>query len=106
MCVLQKFFAREQAELIRDLKAIPRSNRDRKISEFTKRVRAAKTHLILVHHLRRRLPWFNGRWAEVRLPPSFIRASLIVFLPSCFHDVRGGDGDGDGDGDDDDDEMI
>uniref|UniRef100_A0A061S3M1 Eh domain-containing protein 1-like n=1 Tax=Tetraselmis sp. GSL018 TaxID=582737 RepID=A0A061S3M1_9CHLO len=61
------FFEEEQQDLLRDLEAIPMQSRDRKISEFTKRVRAAKTHLIVAHNLRKKLPWFGKEAAERRL---------------------------------------
>jgi len=63
----EEFFEREQAHLLKDLEAIPQHNRDRKIGEFTKRVRAAKTHLILIYNLQRRLSPIAARWSEERL---------------------------------------
>lgn len=48
----------EQADLIRDMYAIPERSSDRKINELVKRVRALKVHLLIFQHLKRKMPRF------------------------------------------------
>eukprot|EP00193_Tetraselmis_chui_P022517 CAMPEP_0177795622 /NCGR_PEP_ID=MMETSP0491_2-20121128/26340_1 /TAXON_ID=63592 /ORGANISM="Tetraselmis chuii, Strain PLY429" /LENGTH=503 /DNA_ID=CAMNT_0019318483 /DNA_START=463 /DNA_END=1976 /DNA_ORIENTATION=- len=52
----EPFFLREEAQLLDELKAVPSWTLNRKISEFAKRVRSLKTHLILMRHLRAKIP--------------------------------------------------
>mmetsp|Transcript_29498 Transcript_29498/g.75742 ORF Transcript_29498/g.75742 Transcript_29498/m.75742 type:complete len:629 (+) Transcript_29498:459-2345(+) len=65
----QLFFEREESELLDELRSVPAWTRDRKISDFAKRVRSLKTHIVLMSHLRGKLPPFNinARGAQSRL---------------------------------------
>lgn len=64
---MQLFFEREESELLDELRSVPAWTRDRKISDFAKRVRSLKTHIVLMSHLRGKLPPFNinARGAQV-----------------------------------------
>jgi EH domain-containing protein 1 len=53
-------FEKEQQDLLRDLYSIPARAADRKVNEFVKRVRAARTHMILVGSLRKQMPAMFG----------------------------------------------
>ena len=52
-------FERESRDLVNDLKSLPASAVVRKLNEVVKRARAAKTHALLIEHLRTKLPYFG-----------------------------------------------
>merc|ERR1712048_1539461 len=47
------------ADLLADLKALPRSASIRRINEFVKRTRRAKVHAIIISHLKEKFGWFG-----------------------------------------------
>lgn len=53
---LVPILARENETLLRDLKDLPAKSVDKKLSDFVKRLRALRTHVLLMHTLRERLP--------------------------------------------------
>ena len=79
-------FEKEQQDLLRDLYSIPARAADRKVNEFVKRVRAARTHMILVGSLRKQMPaMFGGddkqRKLLGRLDREFEKCQLEYQLP-------------------------
>jgi len=54
-------FEKEQADLLADLKDIPRKACDRKINEFVKRARQAKIHAYIIGQLRKEMPSMMGK---------------------------------------------
>ena len=52
-------FEYESRDLIEDLKGLPESAVVRNINDVVKRSRAAKTHALLIEHLRTKLPYFG-----------------------------------------------
>lgn len=52
----KELFEAEQADLMVDLFEIPKRSCDRKINELVKRVRALKVHLLILQHLKRKMP--------------------------------------------------
>eukprot|EP00898_Chlorokybus_atmophyticus_P007677 jgi/Chlat1/7910/Chrsp68S07352 len=56
-----QLFIKEQDDLLRDLKDIPKRSCDRKVNEFVKRVRAAKIHAFIISHLRKEMPSMMGK---------------------------------------------
>mmetsp|Transcript_4953 Transcript_4953/g.17935 ORF Transcript_4953/g.17935 Transcript_4953/m.17935 type:complete len:689 (+) Transcript_4953:94-2160(+) len=57
---------KERGNLLQDILDIPRRSVARKINEFVKRVRAAKIHAYLVHHLREKVPTFGKDKAQAK----------------------------------------
>uniref|UniRef100_A0A7N0T5T9 Uncharacterized protein n=1 Tax=Kalanchoe fedtschenkoi TaxID=63787 RepID=A0A7N0T5T9_KALFE len=57
----KELFEKEQEALLADLKDIPRKACDRKINEFVKRARAAKTHAYIISHLKKEMPAVTGK---------------------------------------------
>ncbi|GBF89658.1 hypothetical protein Rsub_02828 [Raphidocelis subcapitata] len=72
-------FAREHAALIDDLHEIPTRACDRKVNEFVKRVRALRTHMLLLGAVRRQLPLFGKDKAQRK---------LLDNLPAVFAEVQ------------------
>lgn len=60
-------FEKEQQDLLNDLYAVPSRSTDRKVNEFVKRVRAARTHMLIVGSLRKQMPQARVRGPA---PPS------------------------------------
>lgn len=56
---MEKLFEVEKADLIGDLKSLPRHSAIRKVNEFVKRARRAKTHALICEHLRGQFGWFG-----------------------------------------------
>jgi len=56
---MEKLFEIERADLIADLKSLPRHSAIRKVNEFVKRARRAKTHALICEHLRGQFGWFG-----------------------------------------------
>lgn len=61
---LEKFFAMEQGDLLRDLHDLPRNAAVRKVNELVKRARMAKVHALLVGHLKSQMPTLYGHAAK------------------------------------------
>ncbi|DBA71146.1 hypothetical protein WJX79_000852 [Trebouxia sp. C0005] len=57
----EELFNKEQADLLQDLFEIPQRSCDRKVNEFVKRVRAAKIHILIMGHLRKKMPAMMGK---------------------------------------------
>ncbi|GBG33429.1 EH-domain containing protein, putative [Hondaea fermentalgiana] len=54
--IFEELFRKESTDLIDDLRSLPGSAITRKVNEVVKRARAAKTHALIVDHLRNKLP--------------------------------------------------
>lgn len=52
-------FQSEEADLIADLRGLPRNSALRKINELVKRARQIKVHVIILDHLRNQFGWFG-----------------------------------------------
>lgn len=57
----KEIFDKEMNDLVSDLRSIPTRACDRKVNEFIKRVRAFKTHLTIIGHLRAQMPVMMGK---------------------------------------------
>mmetsp|Transcript_5369 Transcript_5369/g.11084 ORF Transcript_5369/g.11084 Transcript_5369/m.11084 type:complete len:626 (+) Transcript_5369:647-2524(+) len=57
--LFEDLFRKESKDLIDDLRSLPGSAVTRKVNEVVKRARAAKTHALIVDHLRNKLPFFG-----------------------------------------------
>ena len=74
----EALFQREEYDLIEDLKSLPRSSRVRKINEVVKRARAARTHALLIDHLRNKLPFFGREKALAEMLRNLPREYAII----------------------------
>jgi EH domain-containing protein 1 len=79
-------FEKEQQDLLHDLYEIPSRACDRKVNEFVKRTRAARTHMILAGSLRKQMPaMFGGEEKQRkllgRLEKEFEKCQLEFQLP-------------------------
>lgn len=57
----KELFEKEQNDLLADLVDIPKKACDRRINEFVKRARAAKTHAYIISHLKKEMPAMMGK---------------------------------------------
>lgn len=57
----QELIETEHADLLRDLKNIPRMSTMRKVNELVKRARLVRVHAFTIEYLRRELPTFFGK---------------------------------------------
>jgi EH domain-containing protein 1 len=57
----KELFEKEQEALLNDLYEIPQRSCDRKVNEFVKRIRAAKIHIMIMGHLRGKMPAMMGK---------------------------------------------
>ena len=55
-----QLFEMEEADLMRDLKDLPRNSAVRKINELVKRMRACKVHAYIISHLKEQMPYLMG----------------------------------------------
>ena len=55
-----QLFEMEEADLMRDLKDLPRNSAVRKINELVKRMRACKVHAYIIAHLKEQMPYLMG----------------------------------------------
>ena len=69
----------EEADLLADLRSLPRNNAVRKVNELLKRARMAKVHALIVSHLRDQFGWF-GKDSKQK--------SIIDNLEDHFKQVR------------------
>lgn len=69
-------FDKEQQDLLGDLYAIPSRSTDRKVNEFVKRVRAARTHMLICGSLRKQMP--QARFLLWRAQPKYPSGISIV----------------------------
>lgn len=85
----------EHADLLRDLKNLPRQSAMRKVNELVKRARLARVHALTTEYLRRELPTFFGRASKQtklidNMAEHFAKVQKIYNLPSGdFPDVEG-----------------
>ena len=56
-----ELFEMEEADLMKDLRSLPRNSAVRKINELVKRVRLSKVHAYIIGYLREQMPMFMGR---------------------------------------------
>lgn len=75
----KQLFEAEQKELLQHLYEIPTRSCDRKVNEFVKRIRAAKIHILLVGHLRNKMPMFGKEKAQKK---------MLEELPEIFRQVQ------------------
>lgn len=57
----RELFEMEEADLMKDLRNLPRNSAVRKINELVKRVRLCKVHAYLIGYLREQMPMFMGK---------------------------------------------
>lgn len=70
----------EHADLLKDLKNLPRQSAMRKVNELVKRARLARVHAFTIEHLRRELPSFFGKASK--------QAKLIENISEEFTKVQ------------------
>jgi EH domain-containing protein 1 len=56
-----ELFEMEEADLMRDLRSLPRNSAVRKINELVKRVRLCKVHAYIIGYLKEQMPMFMGK---------------------------------------------
>ncbi|KAF9430334.1 hypothetical protein BGZ94_007336 [Podila epigama] len=84
----------EQADLIKDLRDLPRNAAIRKINEIVKRARLAKVHAYVIGHLKREMPAVFGKTARQQelirdLDKEFLKVQQIHSVPeSDFPNVE------------------
>lgn len=57
----EQLFKMEEADLMRDLRDLPRNSAVRKINELVKRVRIGKVHAFIISHLKEQMPMLMGK---------------------------------------------
>lgn len=77
----------EHADLLRDLKNLPRQSAMRKVNELVKRARLARVHAFTIEYLRRELPTFFGRASKQtklieHISDEFAKVQKMYNLPS------------------------
>ena len=75
-----ELFEMEEADLMRDLKDLPRNSAVRKINELVKRVRAARVHAYIIAYLKEQMPMLLGKTKT--------QNKLINDLQSVFRSVH------------------
>lgn len=75
---MNKLFEIERADLIADLKSLPRHSSIRKVNEFVKRARRAKTHALICEHLRSQFGWFGKETKQ---------QNLLMNMQKQFQDI-------------------
>lgn len=76
----RELISTEHADLLRDLKNLPRQSAMRKVNELVKRARLARVHAFTIEYLRRELPTFFGRASK--------QAKLIEHLRDHFTQIQ------------------
>lgn len=90
----RELIATEHADLLRDLKGLPRQSAMRKVNELVKRARLARVHAFTIEYLRRELPTFFGRASKQtklidNLAEHFVKIQKMYNLPAGdFPDVE------------------
>jgi|UniRef100_A0A7S0X8V2 EH domain-containing protein 1 len=77
-----ELFAKEHADLMKDLLDIPQRSCDRKVNEFVKRVRAALTHARIIAHLRKQMPVMTGHAEKQKK----LLANIEAEFEKCVHE--------------------
>ena len=77
----------EHADLLRDLKNLPRQSAMRKVNELVKRARLARVHAFTIEYLRRELPTFFGRASKQaklieNIAEEFVKIQKMYNLPA------------------------
>jgi len=54
-------FEMEEADLMKDLRDLPRNSAVRKINELVKRIRIGKVNALIVSYLKEQMPMFMGK---------------------------------------------
>ena len=83
----QELIKTEHADLIRDLKNLPRQSAMRKVNELVKRARLARVHAYTIEYLRRELPTFFGRASKqtkliANLDEEFVKVQKLYNIPA------------------------
>jgi len=60
-------FDAESADLLSDLRSLPRHSATRKINEFVKRTRRLKVHLLIIQYLRAQFGWFGKSKSQTKM---------------------------------------
>jgi len=63
----EELFDAEGADLLSDLRSLPRHSATRKINEFVKRTRRLKVHLLIIQHLRAQFGWFGKSKTQTKV---------------------------------------
>ncbi|KAF9190341.1 hypothetical protein BGZ50_000285 [Haplosporangium sp. Z 11] len=76
----------EQADLIRDLRDLPRNAAVRKVNEIVKRARQAKVHAYIIGHLKKEMPTVFGKTSRQQelirdLDKEFLKVQQIYSVP-------------------------
>ena len=57
----EELLAKEEADLMADLKSLPRNSAVRKVNEFVKRCRQLRVHALIISHLQGQFGWFGKK---------------------------------------------
>ena len=76
---LASLFDKEEADLLSDLKTLPKMNAVRKVNELVKRARLVRVHCLIIAHLRELMPSVFGK--------DKAKADLIKSLPEQFKKI-------------------
>lgn len=83
-----ELFEMEEADLMKDLRSLPRNSAVRKINELVKRVRLCKVHAYIIGYLKEQMPMFMGKEKKQKQVSSLILSSEFLFPSSSamnFH---------------------
>ncbi|KAF9190589.1 hypothetical protein BGZ51_008440 [Haplosporangium sp. Z 767] len=77
----------EQADLLKDLRSLPRNAAIRKVNEIVKRARLAKVHAYIIGHLKKEMPAVFGKKSRQRelirdLQGEFLKVQQIYSVPA------------------------
>ncbi|KAF9336552.1 3-hydroxyisobutyryl-CoA hydrolase [Podila minutissima] len=77
----------EQADLLKDLRDLPRNASIRKVNEIVKRARQAKVHAYIIGHLRKEMPTVFGKKSKQRelikdLSSEFLKVQQLYSVPA------------------------
>ncbi|KAF9354430.1 3-hydroxyisobutyryl-CoA hydrolase [Mortierella sp. AD094] len=78
---------KEQADLLKDLRDLPRNAAIRKVNEIVKRARLARVHAYIIGHLRKEMPAVFGKKARQReliqdLQGEFLKVQQLYSVPA------------------------
>jgi len=73
-----ELFDAEGADLLSDLRSLPRHSATRKINEFVKRTRRLKVHLLIIQHLHAQMGWLGKNKAQNK---------ILANLGSIFREI-------------------
>jgi len=75
-----ELFDAEGADLLSDLRSLPRHSATRKINEFVKRTRRLKVHLLIIQNLRSQVGWFGKNKSQNK---------MLANIGSIFREIAG-----------------